>query len=150
MPSQMSAEQTDRFGDVLSQGFDKFVCNDGPSPPTPSTARDAARAVERRRGSAEHCSAPPQPARDAARAVGWVGGREGEFAEHAPRPSSDSGVQAGMRPAREGNGHDFHDRGAWKSHDRSLRRCVNVGWSALSGAIFSTKCKLVMVIPSRS
>ncbi len=32
MPSQMSAEQTDRFGDVLSQGFDEFVCNDGPLP----------------------------------------------------------------------------------------------------------------------
>jgi hypothetical protein len=35
MPSQMSAEQTDRFGDVLSQGFDEFVCNDGPPLPQP-------------------------------------------------------------------------------------------------------------------
>ncbi len=39
MPSQMSAEQTDRFGDVLSQGFDEFVCNDGPLSPNPSPAR---------------------------------------------------------------------------------------------------------------
>ena len=31
---------------------------------------------------------------------GW--GRGGEFAEHAPRPSSGSGVQAETRPAREG------------------------------------------------
>ncbi len=31
-------------------------------------------------------------------------GRDGEFAEHAPRPSSGSGVQAGTRPAREGRG----------------------------------------------
>ncbi|TMQ78059.1 hypothetical protein ACCUM_2398 [Candidatus Accumulibacter phosphatis] len=65
---------------------------------------------ERRRGYAEHCSAPPQPARDAARAAGGVGGCDGVFAEHALRPSNDSGVQAGMRPAREGNGHDCHDR----------------------------------------
>ena len=40
--------------------------------------------------------------------AGGVGGRDGEFTEHAPCPSSDSGVQAGMRPAREGNGYDFH------------------------------------------
>jgi hypothetical protein len=39
MPSQMSAEQTDGFGDVLSQGFDEFVCNDGPLSPNPSPAR---------------------------------------------------------------------------------------------------------------
>jgi hypothetical protein len=35
----------------------------------------------RRRGFAEHCSAPPQPARDAARAVEWVGG-EGAIVAH--------------------------------------------------------------------
>ncbi len=29
-------------------------------------------------------------------------GRDGEFAEHVPRPSSGSGVLAGTRPAREG------------------------------------------------
>jgi hypothetical protein len=29
-------------------------------------------------------------------------GRDGEFAEQAPRPSSGFGVQAGTRPAREG------------------------------------------------
>lgn len=29
-------------------------------------------------------------------------GRSGEFAEHTPRPLSGSGVQAGARPAREG------------------------------------------------
>jgi type I restriction enzyme M protein len=31
-----------------------------------------------------------------------AGGRDGEFAEHAPRPSSGSGLPAGTRPAREG------------------------------------------------
>lgn len=31
-----------------------------------------------------------------------AGGRDGEFAEHAPRLSSGSGLQAGTRPAREG------------------------------------------------
>ena len=31
-----------------------------------------------------------------------IGGRDGEFAEPAPCAASDSGVQAGMRPAREG------------------------------------------------
>lgn len=31
-----------------------------------------------------------------------AGGRGGEFAEHVPRPTSSSGMQAGTRPAREG------------------------------------------------
>ena len=39
MPSQRPAEQTDGSGHMLSQGFDEFVCNDGPLSPNPSPAR---------------------------------------------------------------------------------------------------------------
>jgi hypothetical protein len=39
MPSQMPAEQTYGSGHVLSQGFDEFVCNDGPLSPNPSPTR---------------------------------------------------------------------------------------------------------------
>jgi len=35
MPSQMPPEQIFGFGHVLAQGFDEFVCDHSPSPPTP-------------------------------------------------------------------------------------------------------------------
>ncbi len=38
-------------------------------------------------------------------------GRDREFAEPAPRPASDSGVQAGMLPAGEVHGHGFDHPG---------------------------------------
>ena len=53
--------------------------------------------------------------------VGEGRGRDGEFAEHVPRPSSGSGVQAGTRPAREG----ARLEGIMRvySHAQSLAQC---------------------------
>ena len=50
----------------------------------------------------------PSPAsgESAARGAKPVGGRDGEFAEYALRPSSGSGLPAGTRTASEGRGHE--------------------------------------------
>ena len=55
-----------------------------------------------------------------------LAGRDGEFAEHAPPPSSGSGVQAGTRPAREGRGEGgdaLADIARIYAHAQSLAKC---------------------------